>query len=197
MTAGKSQKAASIAGRNMGFLSEDLPNRDTANSGREATSSLQLRCRRGRFSHPASPPFRGRHGPRRSRYKERASKEPPATPATWVIKVVRLKHLRYHLEATGVSSAIRCVAGVAQLVERQPSKLNVDGSNPFTRFVKILNVAVSFLRAALRIENADRRSLSGLRRSAFWSRPSQGRGRLVTVDQTRFGSEISLPEKSK
>ena len=26
------------------------------------------------------------------------------------------------------------VAGVAQLVERQPSKLNVDGSNPFTRF---------------------------------------------------------------
>ena len=25
-------------------------------------------------------------------------------------------------------------AGVAQLVERQPSKLNVDGSNPFIRF---------------------------------------------------------------
>ena len=51
------------------------------------------------------------------------------------------------------------------------------------------------LRAALRIENADRRSLSGLRRSAFWFRLSQGRGRLVTVDQTRFGSEISLPER--
>ena len=29
---------------------------------------------------------------------------------------------------------IGILAGVAQLVERQPSKLNVEGSNPFTRF---------------------------------------------------------------
>lgn len=28
------------------------------------------------------------------------------------------------------------IAGVAQLVERQLPKLNVEGSNPFTRFLK-------------------------------------------------------------
>ena len=31
-------------------------------------------------------------------------------------------------------------AGVAQLVEHQPSKLNVEGSNPFTRFRNYLIV---------------------------------------------------------
>ena len=41
-----------------------------------------------------------------------------------------------------VSNGVFSPAGVAQLVERQPSKLNVDGSNPFTRFSRILNVAV-------------------------------------------------------
>lgn len=31
-------------------------------------------------------------------------------------------------------ATIRPRAGVAQLVERQPSKLHVEGSNPFARF---------------------------------------------------------------
>ncbi len=35
----------------------------------------------------------------------------------------------------GSNPALSTVAGVAQLVERQPSKLNVEGSNPFSRSV--------------------------------------------------------------
>ena len=38
------------------------------------------------------------------------------------------------------------IAGVAQLVERQLPKLNVEGSNPFARFEERHTAVLSFLR---------------------------------------------------
>ena len=42
-------------------------------------------------------------------------------------------------------------AGVAQLVERQPSKLNVEGSNPFTRFLNIGEPKAALLYSLKRV----------------------------------------------
>ena len=44
---------------------------------------------------------------------------------------------------------LACIAGIAQLVERQLPKLNVEGSSPFARFLASLEAVNPALRAGV------------------------------------------------
>ena len=65
-------------------------------------------------------------------FTQRAEPKPPLLPPDDVIVAIDTPEPD-HLECR-VDTNTRYFAGVAQLVERQPSKLNVEGSSPFARF---------------------------------------------------------------